>query len=469
MPISISCIIPRYPLFPAFAAVVGAMGETIDIAYPTQNHPEMPTLQISISSDIQNNPLFPAFAAVVGAMGETIVIADPTYVTNEIVEQPPPPTDMRPKKPGPMVRACDQLALLFGKYSVTSPCGVPCCDFFEQLVNIARPQSEKSAKAMARRCGELKYWVTREEGDHWRTKACIDGDLSFLDDEDRVAAAFTDPAFCPNKKPLCEQGDASKRQMCDAIRMMYLCYPNRDAGRLKRYFDAYRTYSEREAASALSPDSKVSPEELANTPTKTDIDVAHDKTNLQGKALIALLKKFQGRRQNLVLTVLKKNDAGGYRRLNGEIVAVEEDGFPGGFNAYVLHDEFKDGRADEYIQNVYKTKDKLGKKVGFVPRDCAGDVRNWVSSWGETTNESLFLTTEGLPVNPDTATALCKRIFFEAIGKNVTPGLLRRACANTKEIRDAIAVLVAASEVRNHSFLMECRSGFYAFKGPQSD
>ena len=64
---------------------------------------------------------------------------------------------------------------------------------------------------------------------------------------------------------------------------------------------------------------------------------------------------------------------------------------------------------------------------------------------------------------------LCRRIFERVCGKQVTPGLIRRACANTTEMRDAIAFVMEGSELRNHSLLMEMTSGHYAFKGPASN
>jgi hypothetical protein len=319
---------------------------------------------------------------------------------------------------------------------------------------------------MVRRCLEIKVWVTG-------CKDCNDGDLSWLNQTTKIAEAFTDPAFKPNKTPLCDQGYASKRQLADAIRMMYLSYQDREERQMKRYQDLYLTYQEFEKAQAMSKQ-PVNPTELANTPPYAEIDQTYEQADLQGKAFIALSKKFQGRSQNYVITVIRKDDDGKYFHsgkfgrsyLWWKELPLDDDGFPSGENFYVVNDD--PNKPDEYIQNCYKTNVKYGKKVGFVPTDCRKAVMDWVHS-KERSYGALFQTTEGKPVNADTASALCKRIFFSAIGKNVTPGLLRRACANTKEIREAVAVLVNASEVRHHPHLMECTSGHYCFKGPQSN
>ena len=375
----------------------------------------------------------------------------------------PPPTDLRPKKAGPLVRACGPVDKLFAECLAT-----PNPSFFNDLVNTARPQGERAAKAMARRCGELKEWVTG-------CKSCNNGDLSWLEQAARIEAMFTDPAFKPNKTPLCDQGYASKRHMADAIRMLYLSYPQRNIRQLLNYYDLYRTYGEFESAQAMSKQ-PVNPTELANAPTYAEIDQTYEQADLQGKAFIALSKKFQGRSQNYVITVIRKkinygNGTETYLRWcdGWKKLPLDDDGFPGGENFYVENDD--PNKPDEYIQNCYKTNVKYGKKVGFVPTDCRKAVTDWVNSkernW--TNGGALFQTTEGKPVNADNASALCKRIFFSAIGKNATPGLLRRACANTKEIREAVAVLINASEVKNHSLLMEAVSGHYCFKGPQSN
>jgi hypothetical protein len=395
-----------------------------------------------------------------------------TEPINEIVEvvppptQPaPPPTDLRPKRAGALVRACGPVDKLFAECLAT-----PNPSFFYDLVNVARPQCERAAKAMARRCGEIKEWVTG-------SKSCNNGDLSWLEQYARIEAMFTDPTFKPNKTALCDQGYASKRHMADAIRMLYLSYPQRNIRQLLNYNDLYRTYGEFESAQAMSKQ-PVNPTEQANTPTIAEIDETYEKADLQGKALIAVSKKFQGRSQNYVITVIRKKIDGTYVHItdsggrcedgNGAQLPLEADGFPGGENFYVLNDD--PNKPDEYIQCCYKTNVKYGKKVGFVPIDCSKDVREWVFSdeWSPH-GGALFQTTEGKAVNADNASALCKRIFFAAIGKNATPGLLRRACANTKEIREAVAVLINASEVRNHSLLMEAVSGHYCFKGPQSN
>lgn len=425
-------------------------------------------MNITITPDITDHPNFAVLKEVANSMGVSLTVEPPNKKqkneeapTNEI-------TDLRPKKAGALVRACKEVDKLFAECLAT-----PNPSFFIMLVNAARPQGERAAKAMARRCGELKEWVTG-------CKDCNDGDLSWLNQTTKIAEAFTDPAFKPNKTPLCDQGYGSKRQMVDAIRMMYLSYQDRDARQLNQYFDLYRTYQEFEAAENLSPDKKVNPSELANTPTMAEIDQTYEQADLQGKAFIALSKKFQGRSQNYVITLIRKKADGKYFQsgkfgrsyLWWKELPLDEDGFPGGENFYVENDD--PNKPDEYIQNCYKTNVKYGKKVGFVPTDCRKAVADWVNSnewhrqW-DVHSGALFQTTEGKAVNADNASALCKRIFFSAIGKNTTPGLLRRACANTKEIREAVAVLVNASEVRNHSLLMECTSGHYCFKGPQSN
>jgi hypothetical protein len=226
----------------------------------------------------------------------------------------------------------------------------------------------------------------------------------------------------------------------------------------------------------MSPDEKANPTELANTPDMSEIEQAYEQADLQGKAFIALSKKFQGRSQNYVITVIRKkinygNGTETYLRWcdGWKKLPLGEDGFPCGDNYYVENDD--PNKPDEYIQNCYKTNVKYGKKVGFVPTDCRKAVTDWVNSkernW--TNGGALFQTTEGKPVNADNASALCKRIFSSVIGKKVTPGLLRRACANTKKNREAVAVLVNGADVRCHSFHTECSSGHYIFKGPQSD
>ena len=172
--------------------------------------------------------------------------------------------------------------------------------------------------------------------------------------------------------------------MADAIRMLYLSYPQRNIRQLLNYNDLYRTYGEFESAQAMSKQ-PVNPTEQANTPTTAEIDQTYEKSGLQGKAFIALSKKFQGRSQNYVITVIRKDDDGKYFHSGKDFgvfrnieLSLDDDGFPGGENFYVLNDD--PNKPDEYIQCCYKTNVKYGKKVGFVPIDCSKDVREWVNS-----------------------------------------------------------------------------------------
>ena len=118
----------------------------------------------------------------------------------------------------------------------------------------------------------------------------------------------------------------------------------------------------------MSPNKKVNPAELANTPTIAEIDQAYEQADLQGKAFIALSKKFQGRSQNYVITVIRKDDDGKYFHsgkfgrsyLWWKELPLDDDGFPSGENFYVVNDD--PNKPDEYIQNCYKTNVKYGKR-----------------------------------------------------------------------------------------------------------
>ena len=114
-----------------------------------------------------------------------------------------------------------------------------------------------------------------------------------------------------------------------------------------------------------------------------------------------------------------------------------------------------------------------GQKVAVIDADTHALVLAWLEESPNTA--ALFLDTNGHPVHNssggkgDTVAGLCKRIFQSVCNKSVTPGLIRRACANTKEMRNAVVVVMKGAEIRNHSLLMETTSGHYAFKGPASD
>ena len=105
------------------------------------------------------------------------------------------------------------------------------------------------------------------------------------------------------------------------------------------------------------------------------------------------------------------------------------------------------------------------KKLGIVSAECHAAVLAWIEQSNPTGEpcDSLFDCTL------DGATRLCKQIFFEGCGKQTTPGLLRRACANTKELREATSVLIEAAALRDHSLMTEMVSGHYEFNGPASN
>ena len=326
------------------------------------------------------------------------------------------------------------------------------------LIPLARPDAKKPqpivTKAMA-----ICRWVTG-------SKSCTD--LDWLDNEERVNSFFT--------QRIAANGDGSKRQHADALRALYLSHDKRDAARLQRYFLAYKTYQQREKAPGAG--SKASEEQLKNTPTMAEITLAKEQADTQGKAFVALAAKVQGRCQNMMITpcvrqlggtlVHYETDADGFAQ---PVEHVEADGFPININAYIVPEDAR--LPPVYVQNVYKNSQVFGKKVAIIDPETHALVMAWLEESPNTA--ALFLDTTGQPVHSsangpsDTVAGLCRRIFQSVCGKAVTPGLIRRACADTKEMREAVTYVMEGADVRNHGLLMEMASGHYAFKGPASN
>jgi hypothetical protein len=363
------------------------------------------------------------------------------------------PADMRVAYVGPTVRspAVDALQAAFRALPADSPRSL-----VAEVLPLARPDS-KSHKAIVTKGEALCLWVTG-------AKHC--SSLAWTDDEERVGSFFT--------TKIGSHSDGSKRQYADALRALYLSYDQRNAARQDKYWVAYRTYQQRE----LAPNhggGQPTAHELANTPTMAEIEQAKAEADPQGRAFVALGTAVQARCQNYEITPM-------YRRLDGallfchDLAAVpgvnDASGWPTRENAYIIPEDAS--AAPVYVQNHYKTKARYGQKVAPISPDVHEHVMRWLEV--SPNKRALFLDTTNAPVHNggadaggDTVAGLCRRIFSGVCGKAVTPGLIRRACANTKEMRAAISFVMEGADLRNHSLLMEMTSGHYAFKGPASN
>jgi hypothetical protein len=363
------------------------------------------------------------------------------------------PADMRVTYVGPTVRspAVDALQADFRDLPADSTRSL-----IAEIMPLARPDA-KSVKATVTKGEAICLWVTGE-------KRCTS--LAWTDNEERVSSYFTEK--------IGSNSDGSKRQYADALRALYLSYDQRDAARQQRYWLAYRTYQLREMAPSIGG-GKPTAHELANTPTMAEIEQAKSEADAQGRAFVALGAAVQARNQNFVITPM-------FRKRDGTVVYchdpttavphVNENGYPVNENGYIIAED--SALAPVYVQNVYKTAGRYGQKVAVISREVHEHVMRWLEVSPNT--KALFLDTTNAPVHngaadgqSDTVAGLCRRIFEGVCGKQVTPGLIRRACANTTEMRAAIAFVMEGADLRNHSLLMEMTSGHYAFKGPASN
>ena len=329
-------------------------------------------------------------------------------------------------------------------------------NIIEEIIPLARPSCANPKPAIIKAKAIFK-WVTQ-------ATPCPCTHLDWLDDEESVTSFFTEK--------IGSNGVGSKRQHADALCALYLTHDKRDAARQWRYYRAYLTYKQQEAAPS-GGSKEVTAAQLANTPTMADIEQATEQADTQGRAFVALGTKVQGRCQNYVITPCVRLLDGSVVHYHDRTTPVErvgDHGYPSTINAYVVPE---DGALPPvYVQNVYKTARDYGMKVAVIDPDTHALVMAWLAESPNTA--ALFLDTKGAPVHGsseghgDTVASLCRRIFTAVCGKSVTPGLIRRACANTKEMRDAISYVMEGAHLRNHSLLMEMTSGHYAFKGPAS-
>ena len=327
-------------------------------------------------------------------------------------------------------------------------------NLMHEIGDLARPDV-KNHKALNRNMATLCTHVTG-------SPTCRD--LTWLDEEEKIVAWF---AACKNKA-------GSKRTYSDALVCLYLSYEDADGARQARYFALHRGNCCGAIADQLS--GEASEAQIANTPTLAEIDDAFEKADLQGRALIALARTFQGRNQNYCLRLLTRINGDMISSVTGAIPAEElhADGYPLDCNAYIFN---MDGGPDQYFQGKFKTVETVGRKVGDVPVETALAVKAWVTSdlhEGAADSAStgfLFLDTKGKPVRcgvdapSDTVAGLCKRIFQATVQKAVTPGLLRRAFGNSPAHRASFAMLASTADVQNHTVAQQTTSGNYTGKG----